>query len=247
VTDGSIGRSTESVHGGGEPQLVWDLPLRLFHWALAIAVAGSFVTHYLGTEAFAWHARFGYATVVLVTFRIVWGFVGPAHARFSDFVRGPKAAFAHARSMFARPRPGEPPAHVAGHNPLGGWMVLVLLALLLVQAVMGLFANDEIYNTGPLYGYVDSDRSNALTSLHERLADVILYAAGLHVAAAFWYLLVKRENLIRAMVTGYKRGLPRGAGIGSQRVPLALAIVAAASVALWWVIRSAPEASMFAY
>jgi cytochrome b len=247
MAEESSNRRTETVRDGGEAQLVWDLPLRLFHWALAAAVTGSFVTHYMGTEAFAWHARFGYATVVLVTFRIVWGFVGPAHARFGDFVRGPRAAFAHARSLFARPRPGEPPAHVAGHNPLGGWMVLLLLAMLLVQSVAGLFANDEIYNTGPLYGYVDGDRSNAITSVHSWLSDVILYAVGLHVAAALWYLLVKRENLIRAMVTGYKRGLPRGAGIPGQRVPLALAIVVAASVALWWVIRSAPEASMFTY
>jgi cytochrome b len=228
-----------------ERQLVWDLPLRLCHWALTVAVGGSFVTHWI--DAFAWHARFGYATVVLVTFRIVWGFVGPAHARFGDFVRGPRAAWTYARGLFAKGGTGEPPAHVAGHNPLGGWMVLLLLALLLVQSLAGLFANDEIMNTGPLYGYVSGERSDAISTLHAKLSDVILVAVGVHVAAAFYYLLVLRDNLIAAMVTGYKRGLPPDAAIRSQRVAVAAVIVAAASGALWWVIRTAPEAALFAY
>jgi cytochrome b len=230
-----------------ERQLIWDLPLRVCHWALAIAVAGSFVTHEIGTSAFAWHARFGYATLVLVVFRIAWGFVGPAHARFGDFVRGPRAAWTYARGMFARQSAGAAKAHFAGHNPLGGWMVLLLLALLLVQAVAGLFANDEIMSTGPLYGYVDGDRSNAITTVHARLSDVILYAVGVHVLAAFFYLLVRRENLIGPMITGRKPGLPPGAGIGSQRIALALAIVGVASAGLWWVIRTAPEAMLFAF
>jgi cytochrome b len=220
-------------------QLVWDLPLRVCHWALAIAVAGSFVTHEIGTTAFAWHVRFGYATVVLVVFRILWGFVGPAHARFGDFLRGPRAAWAYARGLF-----GGPPVHVAGHNPLGGWMVLAMLALLLVQSVAGLFANDEIVNAGPLYGYVESSTSDAISRWHRRLSDWILIAVGLHVAAAFFYLLVRRENLIGAMVSGRKRGLPPGAAIRGQRIGLALALVGVASGALWWIVRTAPEYSL---
>jgi cytochrome b len=225
-------------------QLVWDLPLRLCHWALAIAVAGSFVTHEIGTAAFAWHVRFGYATVVLVVFRILWGFVGPEHARFGDFLRGPRAAWTYAHGLVARPRPGEPAAHVAGHNPLGGWMVLAMLALLLVQSVAGLFANDEIVNAGPLYGYVDSSTSDVISRWHRQLSDWILVAVGLHVAAAFFYLLVRRENLIGAMVSGYKRGLPPGAAISGQRIGLALVLVAFAGSALWWIVRTAPEYSL---
>lgn len=225
-------------------QLVWDLPLRVCHWALAIAVAGSFVTHEIGTTAFAWHAWFGYATVVLVAFRIAWGFVGPAHARFGDFVRGPRAAWTYARGLFPRRGAGAPPAHFAGHNPLGGWMVLLLLGLLLVQSVAGLFANDEIINAGPLYGYVESSTSDAISRWHRELSDWILVAVGLHVAAAFYYLLVRRENLIGAMITGYKRGLPPGTGISRQRVGVAVVLLAVASGALWWVVRTAPEYSL---
>jgi cytochrome b len=223
-------------------RLVWDVPLRLFHWALAVAVAGSFATHWIGTTAFAWHVRFGYATLVLLAFRLVWGFAGPAHARFGDFLRGPRAAWDYARGLFGGPR-----AHVAGHNPLGGWMVLVLLALMLVQAIAGLFANDEIVNAGPLYGYVDDERSDAISRVHRQLSDWILVAVGLHVLAALWYLVVRRENLIAAMVTGYKPGLPPEAAIEGHRGWLALAVVAAASGVLWWVVETAPEYSLILF
>jgi cytochrome b len=235
------GREHES-EGGAAPsaelsrRLVWDLPLRLFHWALALAVAGSFATHWLGTTAFEWHVRCGYATLVLLAFRLAWGFVGPLHARFGDFVRGPRAVWSHARALFGGSK--EP---VAGHNPLGGWMVLALLALLAVQAVTGLFANDDIVNAGPLYGYVDDARSDALSSLHRRLSDWILVAVGVHVGAALWYLLVRRENLIVPMITGYKPGLPPAAAIAAHRAWLAVAIVAAACAALWWLVQTAPE------
>jgi cytochrome b len=233
-------------------QLVWDVPLRVFHWTVVLAVAGSFVTHYVsgpmtsaGIDPFVWHARCGYATLVLVTFRILWGFVGPAHARFGDFVRGPVAAWTYARGLFRGT--GEPAAHVAGHNPLGGWMVLALIALLLAQAVTGLFANDQIMNSGPLVGYVETSRSDALTTLHHRLANVIAAAVVLHVLAAAYYVFIRRENLVAAMITGYKRGLPPGVAIAGHRLALAVVLVGAVSGVLWWVIRNAPAASVFGY
>ncbi len=235
-------------------QLVWDLPLRTFHWALVVAIAGSFVTHYgseplanAGLDPFAWHARFGYATLVLVAFRVLWGFVGPARARFADFVRGPRAAWRYARGLFHGPAAGEPDAQAAGHNALGGWMVLVLLALVLAQSLTGLFANDQIMNAGPLVGYVETARSDALTTLHRQVSNAIAVAVLVHVAAAFWYLLARRENLIGAMLTGYKRGLPPGAAIGGQRVVLALVLAGGVSALLWWVIRNAPPGNVFGY
>jgi cytochrome b len=231
------------AHAVPERQLVWDLPLRICHWALVVTVCGAFVTHW--ADAFGWHARFGYATLVLVAFRIAWGVVGPAHARFADFVRGPRAAWTYARGLFARTT--APGALVAGHNALGGWMVLLLLAALLAQASSGLFANDEIANSGPLYGWIDAARSKALTRLHRQLSDLIMIAVGLHVAAAFWYLLVRRENLIGAMVTGYKAGLPPGVAIASQRIVLAIVLVGLAALALWAAIASAPVAELYAY
>lgn len=254
---GDGGRADDGSSGDGattDPQLVWDLPLRIFHWTLVLAVTGSFVTHYAsgplttaGIDAFQWHARCGYAAAVLLAFRVLWGFVGPAHARFGDFLRGPREAWAHARGLFRRPEPHAPVAHVAGHNPLGGWMVMLLLVLLLAQAITGMFANDQIMNAGPLAGYVESARSDALTTWHGRASNVIAAAVLLHVLAAFFYLLVKRENLVGAMITGYKRGLPPGTAIAGQRTGLAVAIVAALSALLWWAIRNAPEANLFTY
>jgi cytochrome b len=141
--------------------------------------------------------------------------------------------------MFGRGAP-----HFAGHNPLGALMVLALLAMLLVQAVTGLFANDQIMASGPLYGYVTGATSDQLTTLHKKLFDLLLAAIGLHVAAAFFYLLVRRDNLIGAMVSGYKRGLPPGAAISGQRIGLAVVLVALAGGALWWIVRTAPEFSL---
>lgn len=220
-------------------QRVWDLPLRVSHWALVLAVSGSFVTHYIGTTAFALHAYCGYATLVLVAFRLAWGWVGPPHARYADFVRGPRAVWASLTAL--RPGAYHP---VAGHTPLGGWMVLLLLGLLAAQALLGLYANDEIVNAGPLYGYVTHSLSNRLSAWHHRLADAILIAVGVHVAAALYYRFVLGADLIRPLLTGYKRGLPAGSAIGTQRIGLAVLLAAAAAAVLYWVIRSAPEASV---
>jgi len=224
---------------------VWDLPVRVIHWGLVLAVGGAWLTRELEGDWFAWHVRCGYAVLLLAATRIVWGFVGTRHARFSDFVRGPARILAYLRA-----KPGDPARHTAGHNPLGALMVLALLLMLLTQATLGLFANDKIMSTGPLFGYVTGETSDRLTSLHEKLFDVIVAAVAVHVAAALFYLWVRRENLILPMITGRKPGdlLPPGASdIGSSRTLLAVGIAAALGALLWWVVKNAPEASLFAF
>lgn len=222
-----------------ERSFIWDLPLRLSHAALAVCVTGSFVTHWIGTSAFRWHEACGCATLVLVAFRIAWGVVGPRPARFASFVRGPRAALHHALAL-ARGAPGR----AAGHNPLGGWMVLVLLALLLVQAASGLFANDALVDAGPLYGYVSDTQSDAVSRLHRALSSWILAAACLHVAAVLAYRVVLRNDLIRPMLTGYKDGVPPGAGIEhsarGERLVLAAVLAAALAALLVWLLYTAP-------
>ena len=224
---------------------VWDLPVRLMHWGLVLAVAGAWLTRELEGDWFAWHVRCGYAVLLLTATRIVWGFVGTRHARFADFVRGPRAIL-----RYLRGGAGEDGRRIAGHNPLGALMVLALLLMLLTQATLGLFANDKIMSTGPLFGYVTGETSDRLTSLHEKLFDVIVAAIAVHVAAALFYLWVRRENLILPMITGSKPGylLPPGASdIGSSRTLLAVGIAAALGALLWWVVRTAPEASLFGF
>ncbi|MFM7707986.1 MAG: cytochrome b/b6 domain-containing protein [Gammaproteobacteria bacterium] len=224
---------------------VWDLPVRVMHWGLVLAVTGAWLTRELEGDWFAWHVRCGYAVLLLAATRIAWGFVGTRHARFSDFVRGPCAIL-----RYLREGTGADGQRIVGHNPLGALMVLALLAMLLAQALLGLFANDQVMSTGPLFGYVSAETSDRLTSLHKQLFDVIVVAIVVHIAAALFYLWARRENLILPMITGRKPGdlLPPGAGgIDSSRMLLAVAIAAALGALLWWVVRNAPEASLFAF
>ena len=217
---------------------VWDLPLRLAHWAIAIAVTGAFATHYAGTEWFPWHRACGYAVVVLVAFRIVWGFVGTRHARFASFVRGPRAI----TGFLA----GRGPEKHAGHNPLGALSVLALLASLAVQGATGLYANDEIANTGPFYGWISPATSNRLTSVHAWNSNLLIALVALHLAAIAWYGLVRRRPLVLAMLDGRRPAaeVPEGEAIGGSRTLLALAIVAVLAAALAFVVRRAPPAEL---
>ena len=176
---------------------LWDAPVRLFHWSLVGCFAWLWYSGETGT-ALDWHMRIGEFVLALVLFRIVWGFVGSSNARFTDFVR-PSGILAYLKSL-----PSRKAAAHAGHNPLGGIVVLAMLLLLLVQSVTGLFATDEIFTEGPLYSSVSSDTAEMLTGLHHQTFEILILVAVLHVAAIAFYLIYKRTNLVRPMVTGQK-------------------------------------------
>jgi cytochrome b len=209
---------------------VWDWPVRVVHWLLVVLIATSWITSEIGGNAMTYHMWSGYAILTLVVFRIVWGFVGSPHARFASFVRGPAAVARYAAGLFGRET-----TRYAGHNPLGGWSVLLMLACMALQAGTGLFANDEIFTEGPLASRVAADTSVLLTTIHRYNFYVLLALIALHVAAIVFYLLVKRENLIGAMITG-KKFLPHDAPapelVGSWRALVVLAIAAGAVAAL---------------
>jgi len=219
---------------------VWDWPVRVFHWLLVLSVLGAYITHRLGIEYFKYHLWCGYTTIVLVLFRIVWGIVGTRHARFHHFVRSPAVTVRYGLELLRG-------VHVpyAGHNPLGALMVIALLASLLVQAATGLVANDEIFNTGPLYGYVSAEYSLELTSLHRQLFYWIVAFIALHVIAVLIHLVFKKENLIRALLTGRKPATQVAAHeeINSSRIALALVIVIGITGVLVWLVRTAPVVS----
>jgi cytochrome b len=177
---------------------VWDWPVRLFHWTLVALLAASWATAETGVEYMQWHMRCGYAVLTLLLFRLLWGLVGSDSARFARFVRGPRVV-----SQYARAWLGARPHHYLGHNPLGGWMVLVLLVLVATQAGTGLFANDDIYNEGPLARLVSGDTSALLTAIHKINFNLLLAAVGVHVAAVLLYLR-RGENLLRPMLNGRK-------------------------------------------
>lgn len=222
--------------GAGE-RLVWDLPVRAAHWLIVVAVAGSWATHYAGVEWFGWHRRCGYTVLVLAAFRVVWGFLGTRHARFRSFLRGPAAIADYLRGRGSAP---------VGHSPLGALSVLAMLLALLAQACTGLFANDQIVNTGPLYGWIDPAVSNRITSLHRLVSDLLLVLIGLHLCAVAWHAGIRRQPLVRAMITGSKPAalVPAGQSIAGSRAGLALVIVAILAGLLALVVRSAPPAAI---
>ncbi len=181
---------------------LWDFPVRLFHWALVIAIVTAWWSN--REVMIDTHAIAGYCVLALVLFRIVWGFVGSSNARFASFLTGPRRVLAY---LFKIPNGSMSDLTYAGHNPAGGWMVAVLIFLVGLQAVSGLFASEDtfLFFDGPLVGYVSSDVARTMNWIHHTNINLIYAAVGLHVFAAVFYLVVKRENLIRAMVIGTRQ------------------------------------------
>jgi cytochrome b len=174
---------------------IWDLPIRLFHWTLVICIIASIISVNLGGNAMQWHAYCGYTILALLIFRIIWGLLGSTHARFANFVPAKAALLAYLS--------GKSQA-VLGHNPLGALSVLGLLTVLLIQAITGLFADDEIAFQGPFAKYVSETVMGIFSQIHEANANVIYGLIALHLAAIFYYQKIKGENLIKPMVTGDK-------------------------------------------
>jgi len=212
---------------------VWDLPLRLFHWLLAACVTVSILTGLIGGNAMQYHYWSGYCLIALLVFRLAWGLIGSRHARFWNFVRGPRAILRYVRGDDPRP-----PHLRIGHNPLGSLSVIALLLVVSLQVISGLFANDEIFNEGPLASYVSGRTSAVLTFYHTTIGQPLIYAlVGLHLAAIAYYAVIKRENLIRPMLTGdieTVAGSPAALDTWALRL-LALVIVAAGGALAWWI------------
>lgn len=205
---------------------VWDLPTRLFHWGLVLLVAGLWVSGKTG--ALNLHMTLGKAALALLLFRLAWGIAGSDTARFSQFVKGPRAVADYLRATrIGRPWP------TPGHNPLGAFSVLALMALALVQAVSGLFTTDDILVEGPLTHLVSGHTASLLSSVHRIGFWLLLALVALHVAAIIFYRVAKREDLLRPMVTGRKR---LAAGIRPPRMAdgrRALVLAAAAAALVW--------------
>jgi len=179
---------------------VWDLPVRLFHWILVLLLVFQFVSGKIGGYLMAWHVYSGYGVLVLVVFRILWGFAGSTHARFASFLKGPAAALHFASRLLSRQVVPQ-----VGYNPLGGWMVVALLISLALQAISGLFANDSFGTEGPLAALVPLEVSDRLSLFHRWNLKVLLVLSGVHIAASLYHWLAMKDDLIVAMFTGVKR------------------------------------------
>jgi cytochrome b len=206
---------------------VWDLPVRLFHWLLAILILVSFVTGNIGGNWLEWHMYSGFTLLGLVLFRIVWGFVDSYHARFVNFVRGPAAVLSYLRAIIAgTARPS------IGHNPMGALSVLALLLSVALQAVTGLFANDDIMLEGPLASAVSKRASDLLTYIHKVNSNLLLALIALHVLAIAYYFFAKKENLLKPMITGVKQVEAETPVVEPEPRTLWLATLIAATVAV---------------
>lgn len=205
---------------------VWDAPTRLFHWAIVLLVATSWVTQEF--DWMRWHFLSGYTLLTALLFRLAWGLVGSETARFRHFLRSPLAALRHLREL-----PRHRSDSIIGHNAAGGWMVIVLLLLLSVQVGTGLCANDEISAQGPLANLVGDRWSDNLTHIHSVNFKLIEAAIVLHLLAILAYRLLGHD-LLRPMITGWKR-LPSAAAsprMASPLLALAILVIAALAVAV---------------
>lgn len=203
--------------------LIWDAPVRVFHWLMVLSFAGAFLT----AESERWrlvHVTLGYTMAGLVAFRVLWGLIGTRHARFSSFVHGPAAIARYLRSLF-----GGRPDHHAGHNPAGALAIIALLGMTLVVAATGWAAYNEV-------------GGHWLEELHEGGANMMLGIVGVHVGAVVLASWLHRSNLIGAMVTGRRPGSPQD-GVRSAWRSVAFAMLVAV-MGFWWMQwHAAPSAS----
>ncbi|WP_185829181.1 cytochrome b/b6 domain-containing protein [Sphingomonas ginkgonis] len=221
TTDESVPTATSSEVA------VWDLPVRITHWALAALVFWSWGTAKWHHEQ--WHIWSGYAILFLLLFRLFWGVAGSTTARFTSFVRGPGGVLAYIRNARGW--------HAIGHTPLGALSVVALLGLMIAQIGFGLIlVDDDGVCGGPLSNMVDSQTSELAMGIHAQLFNLLLGFIALHLAAIVYYRLARHKKLVRAMITGRSEA-PAGtianvpAGVG--RLVLCLAFAAAIS---GWII-----------
>jgi cytochrome b len=207
---------------------LWDIPTRLFHWGLVVCIPLAWWS--AEEENYEVHEWTGYTLLVLVVSRIIWGFVGSRHSRFSDFLAGPGKVAAYVR---------EGASDSAGHNPLGGWSVVVLLLLVLAQAVSGLFNSDDILFSGPLYYAVSDATTGLMGTVHDLAFDGLLVMVALHVVAVLYHQFGRGEKLVPAMV----RGRADGRSGMAPAAPLwrFLVVLAMTAGALWLGLEQAPE------
>lgn len=219
---------------------IWDLPTRLFHWALAICIVGSLVSVNLGGNAIGWHFRFGYAILTLLLFRLLWGFAGPRYARFGSFPPSPAAALRYLRGAG-----GER----AGHSPLGALSVYAMLAALAFQVTTGLFANDAIMWDGPLKALVSNATSDLLTRLHKYNRFLVIGLIVVHLGAIVFYAVARRRNLVTPMIAGdAPTTLPGVDAAAAARDDAAmrlraLVFLAASAAAVWGLLKLAASAA----
>jgi len=225
--------------------LIWDLPLRLFHWLFALTVLASWYTSDQDHDLIELHMQLGYFALGLLTFRISWGFFGTKHALFSSFLPTPKRLVLYIKSL-----KNNEDKYSSGHNPLGSLMVILMICLVSLQAISGLFINDDVFSSGPYYDSVSKEVERVMFFLHHNIFDFMIAAIALHLLAIAYYVRVKKQSLIRPMITGKKPlGLTKNADhIKHSKLCLAVLITIVVMVFVYWlVVLNAPVIEEYYY
>nr|WP_136249731.1 cytochrome b/b6 domain-containing protein [Ningiella ruwaisensis] len=243
----------DSTKNGNQIKIkVWDLPTRLFHWLLVTVFVFQFVTGDILDDAMQLHFYGGYVALGLILFRIIWGMVGSYHARFTSFLASPVTAWQYMRGKSQTHR-------YLGHNPLGAYSVLALLAVMLTQAVSGLFMTDEIFSQGPYYSAVSSEVADIMNWLHHQAFSLLWYLIALHLIAIAYYRIKKKQKLVKAMFTGNKEvdekqsnqleiaGSARNIKTHWLRFLIVVALVVLAVYLIVEVLPPAPEPGLYDY
>lgn len=215
--------------------LIWDFPTRLFHWLLTLCIVAQWLTSELGGDLMDWHFVIGYFTLGLILFRLVWGFIGPKHARFNQFLVSPNKLIQYLKTL----RRGNAPNYV-GHNPIGGLIVPLIIVVIGLQVISGLFASDDVFYSGPYMASISAESQALMDWLHSQTFDVITVIIVIHILALLWHRFIAKHHLISAMFTG-KKEAPKDQGIASSQVPLAILIVLLVGAIVLAIIALAPE------
>jgi cytochrome b len=211
--------------------MVWDLPLRIFHWLLVVGVLGAYITATLGGSLIDWHGYFGVLVLGLLLFRLIWGFAGTFHARFANFIPTPARLLSYINGQWQG----------VGHNPLGALAVFAILITALFIASSGLFANDDIAFQGTWSNLIDKALSDTLSAWHSLAFDVLSVLIVLHIAAIGFYRWHKQQNLVLPMLTGKKRLFQSESNTSENCLKRFLVVLAVTLVLTWSIYRGLPD------
>lgn len=208
--------------------LVWDWPIRLSHWLMVLLFTGLIVTGKLQGDYLQYHFYLGYSLSAVIIFRLIYGLYGSHHARFSQFIRGPKEVFEYFLGLLKR----QPKTHM-GHNPVGALMVILLLVLITLQWFAGLFTSDEVFWFGPLNQYANDHWISIMRDIHHTLPNILLLLVGLHTLAVLYHELCLKERLILAMIHGKKSSHHGHIEIKSPRWGVIFSMLVALAWLIW--------------
>ena len=224
--------------------LIWDLPLRIFHWLFAFTVIASWYTSDQDNDLIELHMQLGYFALGLLVFRVLWGFVGTKHSLFTSFIPTPKRLVLYIKNLSNNRIESN-----VGHNPLGSLMVILMILLISLQAISGLFINDDVFSSGPYYESVSKDIEKIMVFLHHNVFDFMIAAIILHLVAIGYYVRIKKQSLILPMITGKKaEKINNTLEIKHSKLWTALLVVIVAAIFVYWlVVVNAPVIEEYFY